>query len=98
MLIDSFLPDKISLYRIRSTLQMTKPIILLLKRIFKIAGIALISFLILCTIISLFYGKEVKTLMVDQLNKNLNTEITIKEFSFSVLRHFPYASFDMNQF
>lgn len=98
MLTVSFPYGKISLYRIRSILRMTKPIILLLKRILKIAGIAVVSFLFLCTVIGLFYSNEVKTLMVDQLNKNLNTEIHVKEFSFSILRHFPYASFDMKQF
>ena len=84
MLTVSFPYGKISLYRIRSTLRMTKPIILLLKRILKIAGIAVVSFLFLCTVIGLFYSNEVKTLMVDQLNKNLNTEIHVKEFSFSI--------------
>ena len=35
--------------------------------------------------------------MIDQLNKNLVTEINVKEFDFSILKHFPYASFDMRQ-
>ena len=76
---------------------MNKPIIRLMIRLLKISGIGVLAFLVLGTIIGLFYSREVKTLMIDRLNKNLNTEIKVKEFSFSILRHFPFASFDMQQ-
>ena len=68
-----------------------------IKSIAKITAIVVLTFLFLGVIISAFYGNEVKKMMLDQLNKNLATEIKVNEFNFSVLRHFPYASFDMKQ-
>ena len=68
-----------------------------IKSIAKITAIVVLTFLFLGVIISAFYENEVKKMMLDQLNKNLATEIKVNEFNFSVLRHFPYASFDMKQ-
>src|SRR5437870_4934943 len=76
---------------------MHSPVLPILKRVFKIAGIAAISFIILGGVIGTFYSNEVKKLMIDELNKNLATEIHVDAFSFSILRHFPYASFDMKR-
>ena len=76
---------------------MKSPFVRMIKYFFKIAGITLVSFLCLGIMIGLFYGNEVKNMMLAQINKNLNTEISTKEFTFSVLRHFPNASFDMKQ-
>ncbi len=74
---------------------MSKSVINLLKRMLKISGIVVLSFLLLGVIISAFYGDEIKRMMLDEINKNVNTEINISQFNFSVLRHFPYASVDM---
>ncbi len=68
-----------------------------IKSIAKITAIVILSFLFLGVIISAFYGTEVRKMMLDELNKKLATEIKVKEFHFSVLRHFPYASFDMKE-
>lgn len=76
---------------------MSAPFGKILKRLAKITVIVIVSFLALGIIIGVFYGNEVKKLMIDQLNKNLVTEINVKEFDFSILKHFPYASFDMRQ-
>lgn len=62
---------------------------------FKMTGIILAGFVSLGFLIGLFYGTEIKRMMLEQLNQHLATEIKVKEFHFSVLRHFPYASFDM---
>jgi hypothetical protein len=76
---------------------MSKPLINFLKRTLEITGIVFFASLCLGVIISAFYGKEIKRLVLDRINQNVNTEINIGEFSFSVLRHFPYASVDMQQ-
>lgn len=66
-----------------------------IKIFFKIFAIAFVSFFALAAMISIFYSKEVKQLIIGELNKNLATEIKVKEFSFSVISHFPFASIDM---
>lgn len=63
----------------------------------KITGVVLLGFVSLGLIIGFFYGSEIKKMMLAQLNQHLATEIKVKEFNFSVLRHFPYASFDMEE-
>lgn len=55
------------------------------------------GFVSLGLIIGFFYGGEIKRMMLEQLNQHLATEIKVKEFHFSVLKHFPYASFDMEE-
>src|SRR4051812_1438110 len=74
---------------------MSEPFARILKRSLKLIGIFVLSFFCIGILIGLFYSAEVKKMMIDQLNKNLETEIDVKDFSFSILRHFPYASFDM---
>jgi hypothetical protein len=39
-----------------------------------------------------YYQDEVKQLIVNEINKNIKTEITVRDISFSVLRKFPRAS------
>lgn len=68
-----------------------------IKPVAKIAALVCLTFIFLGVIISAFYGSEVKKMMLGQLNKNLATEIKVDDFNFSVLRHFPYASFDMKK-
>src|SRR4051812_9693300 len=45
-------------------------------------------------IITVFYGKEVKAYLIAQLNKQLRSEVSVRDedVSFSVLSHFPNAS------
>ena len=43
-------------------------------------------------IIAYLYEDEVKTYVVDEINKQLITEVRIESIEFSVLRKFPYAS------
>lgn len=50
----------------------------------------------LAVLISVFYAQEVKQMMIAQLNKHLRTEIKVDDFDFSVLTHFPFASFQMS--
>ena len=66
-----------------------------IKILLKVVAIAVVGFFALATLVSLFYSKEIKQLIIGELNKNLATEIKVREFSFSVIRHFPFASIDM---
>lgn len=63
-----------------------------LKRI--LIGIAVFIFLIFTTafIIAYFFEDNVKDFMVKQINKQLNTEITVKDINLSLIKRFPYAS------
>ena len=67
------------------------------KILFKIIAFATAGFFLLATLISVFYSKEIKQLIIAEINKNIETEIKVKEFDFSVLRHFPYASIEMKE-
>ncbi len=65
-------------------------------RIFlKITGITILLLLVMGVLVGVFYEKEVKQLIVTELNKRVDTRIAVEEFDFSVIRHFPYASFDL---
>jgi hypothetical protein len=67
-----------------------------IKVLLKVIAIAVIGIFVLAATISLFYSKEIKQLIIGELNKHLATEIKVKEFDFSVIRHFPFASIDMD--
>ncbi len=47
-------------------------------------------------LISIFYGEEIKKLLLDNINKSLNTEIKVGKIEFSVISHFPFASVELN--
>lgn len=68
-----------------------------IKFLIKFIVITVAGFFGLATLIGFFYSSEIKQLIITELNKNLATEIKVKEFDFSVLRHFPFASIDMNE-
>jgi hypothetical protein len=63
----------------------------------KITAITLFCLVITASLVSYFYEKEIKQLIVNELNKNLNTRIHVGEFDFTLLRHFPNASLEMKQ-
>ena len=74
-----------------------KPMRLLqvLKTVGKLLGILLIAVFLIGSLIVFFYEKEIKQLVIQEVNKNLDTKITVEEFNFSVFRHFPLASIEM---
>jgi len=57
-------------------------------------GIAIFIVLLFATafIIAYFYEDKVKDFVVNQINKQLNTEISVKEINLSLIKRFPYAS------
>ncbi|MFN7012710.1 MAG: AsmA-like C-terminal region-containing protein [Bacteroidia bacterium] len=46
-------------------------------------------------LLSYFYQDEIKKRLVDELNKQINTEISISSINFSVLKKFPNASIEL---
>lgn len=68
-----------------------------LKLIAKILGLTALGLLILGFVIGFFYGDDIKKMIIAELNKNLVTEIQVSKFEFSVFRHFPYASVDLEK-
>jgi hypothetical protein len=63
----------------------------------KILSLATVTMLVAGGLISLFYGKEIRQLMIAELNKNLSAPISVADFDFTVIRHFPNASFEMKE-
>jgi hypothetical protein len=66
-----------------------------MKLIRKIAFILFTLLLLLVTgisIVAYYYGDEIKQLVVSNLNKQLRTEVEVKEVDFSVWQSFPKAS------
>lgn len=48
-------------------------------------------------IIARFYGDDIKSYVVSELNKNLTTEVDVKEIDFTILESFPLASIQFSQ-
>ncbi len=68
-----------------------------LKLAAKITGIFVLGVLAVGLLIGFFYGDDIKKMIIAELNKNLDTEIKVEKFEFSVFRHFPYASVDLEK-
>lgn len=66
-----------------------------LKTIGKIAVVLLFALFVVGYLISVFYEKEIRQLVVSELNKQLETKFTVEEFDLTIFRHFPYASVEM---
>jgi hypothetical protein len=54
-----------------------------------------IGLLLLAFLLSYFYHDEIKKSLITELNKNLNTEVSIESIDFSLLKKFPYASIQL---
>jgi hypothetical protein len=63
-----------------------------LKRILLITLATAFSLFLAGSFLTYIYKDKVKTIIVTEINKHLSAKITVKEISFSLLRHFPYAS------
>ncbi len=64
----------------------------LTKKILLGLGILIIMIISSGIVIAFFYEKEVKSYVIEQLNRQLNTKIEVEEIRFSLLKKFPYAS------
>ena len=63
-----------------------------LKKILKIAGIALLSLILLAFIIPIVFKKQVQTLVKREINKQLNATVNFKDVKLSLFKHFPQAT------
>lgn len=55
------------------------------------------AFLALVLVVTVFYEAEVKQKIISELNRHLRSEIKVSDFDISLLRHFPFASFEMKE-
>jgi hypothetical protein len=63
----------------------------------KFIGLLFLGLISVGLLIGFFYGDDIKKMIIVELNKNLATEISVGQFEFSVIRHFPYASVDLEK-
>lgn len=68
-----------------------------LKIISIIIGVIVLLFVIVGVVFSTIYEDKVKSFIVEQINKNINTKVDVKEVNFSVFKKFPYASLEFEQ-
>ena len=67
----------------------------MLQRVKKIFIVLLISFAFLLTILfltSIIYGDDICKVIISQVNKNIKTEISAKDYELKLVRYFPFAS------
>jgi hypothetical protein len=65
-----------------------------LKRILLILSITIAAFVLFLVVIGFFYGEKVKQLIVAEISKELNVEVSVKQINFSLFSNFPNASVD----
>ena len=69
-----------------------------LKKTLLVIGILLIAFALFLFIVGYFYGDKVKQVIVAEVSKRLNIEVTVKEIDFSLFKNFPEASSSLRPF
>lgn len=62
------------------------------KKILKIAGISLVTIILLLLLIPVVFKKQVQALVKREINKQLNATVDFKDVKLSLLRHFPKAT------
>ena len=67
------------------------------KPVLKIFGITILAVAATFLLTGVFYGSEIKKLLLANINKGLNSEIQVQEIKFSVIRHFPFASVELKE-
>jgi hypothetical protein len=65
------------------------------KRILLILGIAIAAFLLFLVIVGVFYGDKAKQIIVTEISKKLNLEVSAKEINLSLFKNFPDASVEL---
>ncbi|MEM9834887.1 MAG: AsmA-like C-terminal region-containing protein [Bacteroidota bacterium] len=69
-----------------------------MKRVAKMLGYGLLMIILLSFVVVQFFGANLSLSVIDSLNRNLNTEITVDQVSVSLLRSFPKLSVNMEEF
>ncbi len=66
-----------------------------LKRTLMILGIIIVLLALFLFIAGYFYGDKVKQIIVTEISKKLNIEVSVREIDFTVFRNFPEASVEL---
>ena len=68
-----------------------------LKTISRLVGIVIAIFVAIGVAFTTIYKDKVKTYIITQINKGIDTKIDVKEVEFSVFKKFPYASLEFKK-
>jgi hypothetical protein len=66
-----------------------------LRKFLLIIGIFIATVLIFLAIIGVFYGDKAKQIILAEIGKKLNIEVSVKEINFSLFKNFPDASLEL---
>jgi len=67
------------------------------QRILLIIAACLAGIAILFSALATIYKDKVRNIVVESINKNLNSKVDVADISFSFIRNFPYATIDFQQ-
>ncbi len=68
----------------------------LLKKILLIIGIVVASVILFLVIVGVFFGDKAKQIIVSEIGKKLNIEVSVREINLSLFKNFPDASLELN--
>ncbi|MCD4681463.1 MAG: hypothetical protein K8S00_13850, partial [Bacteroidales bacterium] len=64
-----------------------------LKRIIFIAVLVVAFFVFAACLLGKVYEDKIEQIVISEINKNLNSEVSVGDIEFSLLKDFPYATF-----
>ncbi len=64
----------------------------MLKKILKIAGIILLSLIVLAFLLPLMFKGKIMEIAKKEINKNINAKVDFKDVNISLFRHFPHVA------
>ena len=68
----------------------------LLRRILKWTGITFLMLIIALILIPIFFKDQIKDLVIEEVNKNLNAELSLGDFDLTFLSTFPNMTVELN--
>jgi hypothetical protein len=69
-----------------------------MKKGLKIVGIVLLSLLLLLLVIPIIFQGKIKDIAIKEVNKQLNAQVYLSDFSLSLFKNFPHASLTAGDF
>lgn len=66
-----------------------------LKKILKWSGITLLTLILLLILIPIIFKNQIKEMVVDEVNKNLNAELTVGDFDLTFISTFPNMTIEL---
>lgn len=64
----------------------------MLKKIFKIAGIVLLSLIVIAFLLPILFKGKIIEIAKKEINKNISAKVDFKDVDISLFRHFPHAA------